>query len=118
MFNLIVSIVVAIQLLVGQVKTIEAGIQENHQIWVEIYEPCFSSSVFDEDKTEFEDEWTTDKSIYWVLLSTGAEWLILAEDTNHAWDKVEKHLSEKQDFTTSILNIRNDEVNEPKVTKI
>ncbi len=110
MINFIASVLVAVQLLIGSVTSqlLDLGIQENHRLWLEIQEPCFSS-VYDDDTMEYEDEWTVDLFVYLVKLSTGTELLVLGSSEDEVWNKVEKKLWEKGNMKTSILQITKDE---------
>ena len=108
--NFITTILVAIQVLIGQVAVPnDIDVQDNHRIWVEIQEPCFSSSVYDDDQTEYEDIWTEDLAWYLIELSTGTNVQTLAASIDDAWNKVEKRLFEKNQFKTSVLRITKNE---------
>lgn len=111
MINFITSVFVAFQLIIGSVapQLLDLGIQDNHRLWLEISEPCFSSSVYDSDETEFEDEWTEDLAFYIAELSTGTEVQFLATSTDDAWNRIEKKLWDKAQYKTSILKITKDE---------
>ena len=108
--NFIASVVVAIQLLVGSVSSqlLELGIQDNHRLWLQVQEPCFSS-VYDADETEFEDSWTEGLAFYMAELSTGTKVQFLATSEDDAWNRIEKKLWEKSQYKTSILKITKNE---------
>ena len=109
MINFITTILVAIQVLIGQVAVLhDIDVQDNHRIWVEIQEPCFSS-VYDDDQTECKDDWTDGLAVHIAHLSTGEKLPILCETPNDAWEKLEVWLWNKNDCTTSILSIVRDE---------
>jgi hypothetical protein len=102
--NFITSVLVAVQLIIGQVSVhlIEARALPNHRIWVEIPEPCFST-IYDSDTTDYEDYWTKNRETYLVELSSGTTVLVLAESKNEVLYKVNTRISEGKEAPSTVI---------------